>query len=284
MRYICFKNDVRIKPISTGLTTGRYASSCGKMSLKDATVFLGYKGRLRINQGDKSYLLERGTFYIMFPDTAHSVCVEGEDEQEHFACYFLLPDEYEIVEADNIKDVARAGYCVLPEFSRINDCEKSFVLLSQLFDEFYNISTKENFKTEICDSFTKILLCTLSNAAMHYSGDSSRRVSVEKIFYWLRINAQKGISASDAAKALNYNADYLNQIIKAETGMTLTRYLNAVRIEASKTLLLNSDMPVSQIAYRVGFCDEKYFMKIFKQYENVTPSQYRTSYFQISEE
>jgi len=83
------------------------------------------------------------------------------------------------------------------------------------------------------------------------------------------------------ARQFHYHPNYLSQIFRAETGMTMTRYLNAVRLEKAGTLLLNSDLHIDMIAAECGFNDEKYFMKAFKRSYGVTPTEYRNVYFRL---
>lgn len=54
-------------------------------------------------------------------------------------------------------------------------------------------------------------------------------------------------------------------------------YLIGRRINASCRLLLESDLPVYQIAARVGFCDPYYFSRIFKKYTRCSPREYRNN-------
>jgi YesN/AraC family two-component response regulator len=64
-------------------------------------------------------------------------------------------------------------------------------------------------------------------------------------------------------------------MFKKETGKKYTDYLNEVRIEASKNLLLRDDLPLVQVAFSVGFNDQSYFSKIFKKIEGVSPNKWR---------
>ena len=95
---------------------------------------------------------------------------------------------------------------------------------------------------------------------------------------WAKRNATEGRGVYDAASELKYAPDYLTRIFKKHTGKTTLEYINGVRLQKAKSLLLNTDLSVSQIAYSVGFADEKYFMRLFKREESVTPTQYRTSH------
>lgn len=57
--------------------------------------------------------------------------------------------------------------------------------------------------------------------------------------------------------------------------MTLSDFLGRIRIEKAKTLLLNPQIRIAQIAEMVGYQDEKYFSKVFKKMEGFTPNEYR---------
>lgn len=55
-------------------------------------------------------------------------------------------------------------------------------------------------------------------------------------------------------------------------------YINNLRLSKSKNLLLNSNLNIKEISKELGFIDEKYFLKLFKKYENITPKQYRNAF------
>ena len=52
-------------------------------------------------------------------------------------------------------------------------------------------------------------------------------------------------------------------------------YLNNIRVEKAKELLISSDLSIADIGNQVGFSDQSYFNKIFKEHEGMTPGQYR---------
>jgi two-component system response regulator YesN len=57
--------------------------------------------------------------------------------------------------------------------------------------------------------------------------------------------------------------------------MTLTAYINTLRIEEAKYLLDYSNASVTEIASSVGYSDPNYFSKVFQKLEHVTPHDYR---------
>lgn len=85
------------------------------------------------------------------------------------------------------------------------------------------------------------------------------------------------LSITDIAKHCNLNASYLSKLFKLKTNQTLINYLNQIRIDKSKQLLSQTDMRIADIAEAVGFTDVKYFGRIFKKYEKITPAKLRSN-------
>ncbi|WP_438448102.1 response regulator transcription factor [Gorillibacterium sp. sgz5001074] len=83
------------------------------------------------------------------------------------------------------------------------------------------------------------------------------------------------LTVKDMARIMAVHEDYLSNLFKKKTGMTLIHFLHRVRIERACELLVNTAEPVSEITGRVGFTDEAYFIKIFKRMMNETPGAYR---------
>ena len=68
--------------------------------------------------------------------------------------------------------------------------------------------------------------------------------------------------------------EYLSNLFAKETGMTFSNYLKKVRIEKAKELILTTDMKIYEVACSVGYPDQKYFSKVFKEYTGVSAKQY----------
>jgi AraC-like DNA-binding protein len=64
-------------------------------------------------------------------------------------------------------------------------------------------------------------------------------------------------------------------------GMTFREYLLRYRVIAACERLQRADMPVTQIAYAVGFHDGSYFARMFRRYTGMLPSQYARLYASV---
>lgn len=90
--------------------------------------------------------------------------------------------------------------------------------------------------------------------------------------YYLNINVEM------LCKHVNYSRSYLSRIFKTEMNMTIPEYTNAVRIQNAKNLLVDTNMPMSEISTSVGIHDAFYFSKLFKKITGQTPKEYRKTH------
>jgi two-component system response regulator YesN len=90
-------------------------------------------------------------------------------------------------------------------------------------------------------------------------------------------NYSERIRLEDVSERLHVNPNYFSSIFKRDTGKNFIDYLNEVRINESKKLLLHTDEKVFEISLRVGYGNFSYFNKMFKRMSGVTPQAYRES-------
>jgi len=83
------------------------------------------------------------------------------------------------------------------------------------------------------------------------------------------------ITLNDVATHVSFSPTYLCTLFKNEMGQSFKGCLNRIRIEKSKELMPNNDLSIADISYEVGFADQSYFARVFKQYEGKTPYHYR---------
>ena len=68
---------------------------------------------------------------------------------------------------------------------------------------------------------------------------------------------------------------YLCRFFKNAMGVSITSYINKIRVEKAAILLKNTDESVTDIAFNVGFSDLNYFSRTFKKIMNCTPKEYK---------
>jgi len=74
---------------------------------------------------------------------------------------------------------------------------------------------------------------------------------------------------------LGYTPQYLSYLFHRETGVSLSGFLQRIRVEKSCSLLAKSRMSVSAIAQEVGYSDIKHFNGVFRSHMGVSPREFR---------
>ncbi|MEB9892173.1 helix-turn-helix domain-containing protein, partial [Bacillus cereus] len=83
------------------------------------------------------------------------------------------------------------------------------------------------------------------------------------------------LSLQDMAERFYVSREYISRKFKQQFGINLSDYWTGIRIEKAKRLLLNPHLRIAQVGEMVGYQDEKYFSKVFKKVEGVSPNLYR---------
>jgi YesN/AraC family two-component response regulator len=86
------------------------------------------------------------------------------------------------------------------------------------------------------------------------------------------------LSATLLSQQFGYTPYYLSRKFKAETGMGLTQYIDSVRIEKAKTLLLSTNETIASIAAQLRYCSSTYFSETFRRLTGQLPSDYRKTH------
>ncbi|CAI6075674.1 response regulator [Cohnella sp. JJ-181] len=98
--------------------------------------------------------------------------------------------------------------------------------------------------------------------------------SIREIESYLRQNYKREVTLQEIAERFYLSREYISRKFRQEFGLTITDYVTQVRIEKAKELLENPHLKVYEIADFVGYQNDKYFIKVFKRAEGVTPSEY----------
>lgn len=105
--------------------------------------------------------------------------------------------------------------------------------------------------------------------------DSKHANSIRKAKGYIHLNYERDITLSEVADYVGYSSSHFSKIFKEETGCSFRTYLNRLRVEKSKSLLLDTEASIAEICTACGFVDQSYFGKVFKNIAGVTPDKYR---------
>jgi two-component system response regulator YesN len=109
-------------------------------------------------------------------------------------------------------------------------------------------------------------------------GNSTRDSVLDDILNYINHNYVNNITLENIAPLFGYNSSYLGKIFSRRMGENFNSYVDHIRIEKSKELLLSEDLKVYSVAERVGYRNVDYFHIKFKKYVGQSPAEYRKTH------
>lgn len=135
-----------------------------------------------------------------------------------------------------------------------------------------------NFTAEEYTRYLKELIDS-TIASMEWSRQQRHNRTMEKAVEFIVRHYSKDISLDDVAAHVQMSSSYFSSYFKQEKGETFIEYLTRLRIDKAKSLMMNAEIRLYEIAQMVGYQDVKYFSRLFKRHAGVTPAEYRQFFY-----
>lgn len=116
----------------------------------------------------------------------------------------------------------------------------------------------------------ELLLCCLSDAKA-----PSLPPMVSSFFDMLFRANEVPADISSYSEALGISNNYLSRTVKDATGKSVGTWIDIARVSIAKRLLKETDLPIIDVASRVGLYDQSYFSRFFKRQSGISPSAFR---------
>ncbi|MDF2836412.1 MAG: hypothetical protein K0Q63_2052, partial [Paenibacillus sp.] len=156
-----------------------------------------------------------------------------------------------------------------------------FLDLSQFTSDTVGVADLEaalRKRLEQCQTFDSAHESTVANfrKLKQLQGDNRKLdASIAKIVQRLHENLSEPFKLEELAASINYSVPYFSSMFKKTTGESFVQYLNRLRLEKAKLLLLTTDQKTFEIAEAIGFENYRSFNRLFKKETGRTPSDYR---------
>lgn len=224
----------------------------------------------------KRFDVKPGLIYFMIPGQVHSWEFETEPDgyiinfSQDYLSSFLLRSDY-LESFSFFSGQPDRQVLELPHHAQ----EKAISILEDILKEGQN-------DEPVNDDLVKILLLRLfieisrTTAAVQHKKNGSYNHTLLKSFQQLiEINYAKLRLPKEYAALLYITPNHLNALCNDLLGVSAgTLIRDRVMLEA-KRLMINLDLMIAEIADKLNFPDQSYFIKFFKKYEGITPEKFR---------
>ena len=101
---------------------------------------------------------------------------------------------------------------------------------------------------------------------------------INNAIMYLITSEKRDFTLAELSKRYNLSESYFSHLFHCQTGVTVKRYINELKIEYAKRLLEDASMSILDICYEVGFNTTSHFIRVFKSATGKTPSEYRSEF------
>ncbi len=135
-----------------------------------------------------------------------------------------------------------------------------------VIDQIYNIATFERYIKEKYWHKLQLIKDKQKNTLS---------LPIFQLMIYIKKNYEKDYSLSNYAQTMNLSYTHLSRMFKKETGLRFSEYLNQIKVNQAKLLLLEEKYSIKSISEKSGFRGYNYFFKVFKDIEGLTPIEYK---------
>ena len=112
--------------------------------------------------------------------------------------------------------------------------------------------------------------------SVYSSQDAKKMSQLKPAIEYMQYHYDQPLMLADIAKTAHLSVSRLAHLFRDQMGITLIDYLTNIRINHAKRMLLTTESNCTRICYEVGYNNQSYFTRVFKQITGMTPRDFRT--------
>ena len=207
--------------------------------------------------------------------------------------YIDLINEYndELKRSIESFSIEKIKYILSDIFRKISDGQNEDIVY-QIYDRIYGLFkdySDEKIEEEYRDILSllnsccnlsdckKVILKYVLDCLEYIKSKSEGQVlkPIRTMISYIKDNYREKITIEDMAEIVDLNPIYLGSLFKKEIGLNFSSYLIKVRIDAAKSLLVETNYTIAAIGSEVGYKDTRYFSQLFEKTVGIKPALYR---------
>lgn len=241
--------------------------------------------------GENEYSVSKGDLFIINYDIPHEFRSLEDSSKPKLWVYNCIfkPEflDYTLVNCKNFYNITQLFLfrSIFPkEYNPNNDIKlinRDSEHIEELYEKmFMEYKLKDEGYIEILRAYVIELLITIfrlykKNNVLIEKLETHKQEILNTVIRYMKDNYSKELKLEDLSTKAFLSPNYFSRLFKECTNMTVSEYMQKIRIEEACHLLRTTDKKVIDIAFEVGYMDIKYFNEIFKKKNGKTPREYR---------
>lgn len=231
----------------------------------------------------KEVVLEKAEACVVAPNVIHT-CTPSEKKISKATFCF----SFEKIGKEGKKNLYERFeniFTNIDEIAKIENAEQYISDLSQIFSTFY--SQKKFAKTRLKMLLALLILSIATDLSSsnddfdeylgseNFAGGTEKNIRCIMIEDYINQNYNREINLNDLSNILFLSKKQTERIFKKEIGMSFKEFVLKIRLKDAMRYLENTDMPITDIAYKVGYKSYNGFYRVFSETVGMTPKEYR---------
>lgn len=282
--------------ISAGLFTADREWIHSERVIDSFEIIQVIRGKVFLQQDEDRFELQKGDALLLLPGHSHKGYAPSVKGTSFFWLHFSCSGDFSysgskeaeeelILRKNNPYFSGLEDKILIPSCFHPDNPERLSILFQQILhvseSRYYSKKAGDYLATSLAIELTDQAVSHPQEAAVSQGRQKTHTENLSKILEWIRLHHAEKITLKDAAYEFSYSREYLARTFKRHMGMSIQEYINKMKVGKARELLIGSDANIKHIAAGLGFTDDKYFHRIFKQYEKITPGEYRRAYFRV---
>jgi len=233
------------------------------------------KGSQYYQIGEENYLLQGGDILITHPNTIHGTSSFPEEKGNLFWMMLKVPktpfkllnlttDESKIL-TDRLLNLKKN------HFKGSVDMKKILLNIFLCYNKKNDPLRKIEITNSILNFLLKVIQCGDKMSAKRVSND------IEYCCKYIEENTFQKIYIWKLAEMVNLSESRFKHKFKEELGIPPNEYILKIKIKKAKELIRKKEYSITNLAYDLGFSTASYFSTVFKKYQGITPTEFKSS-------
>ena len=241
------------------------------------------QGELSLTVNEEKFIGTAGDIFWIAQESLHGMSTGDGTTRYHalvFPMEFLNFELFDYVQSHYLNPLCRKEKRFPTQIPRTGahygQAWRELMVIAELDEE-----RAPGYQLAVKASLFKFVSLLVQDGLLQADGGAGKDPSEERmenlkaILTYIRQHYSENLSLSDISRAFHLSPKYFSRYFRKNLDRSFVEYLNGFRMERAADLLLNTDLPVGEIAMTVGFDNFSYFIRQFKNVHGCTPSRYR---------
>ncbi|OZI12065.1 AraC family transcriptional regulator [Bacillaceae bacterium SAS-127] len=264
-------NDKNLEALSFKFRSIDFMKGAENCQLKQQLVFsyaliIVTNGEIELSLDVQTYRLEKNTLFLCKPNETF-VTAAMTESVEMYVVYFDVYEENQsgrsLTVMMDAKPLPYSGKISLPED------EKLLAICSSLYKGWHS---QRRLSSLHCELMCLRLIYYIHHMAQMKPDHTCS--AIDRAKQYIEVHYMENLTIARLAQMAELSPKYFGDLFKKKFGKSVMKYVSELRMQEAKRLMATAQLPIRDIAHQVGYSDEFYFSRKFKQEVGESPSMY----------